>query len=189
MHSSRMCTARLLTVSRSMLLRGVSAGRGVWPGMSAKEGVYQRGCLSIGDGGFCPGDVCPGVSAQRGRSAWEVCPSWTDRHLWKHNLCKLRLWAVTKLKQTLSLFTRYKMNRWKTHIKHIKEQFRIKCSVQSHKWKIRKLYNVAKFTCAISTVILFNLPYFNSGFYDMLNHCTVILVFFKMETFPSNWMN
>ena len=56
---------------------------GVFPGVSV--GGLPVGCLL---GGVCPGGVYP--SMQRSRHPH----LWTGRHLWKHNLCKLRLRAV-----------------------------------------------------------------------------------------------
>ena len=91
MHSSRMRTARLLPVSPSMHCRGSAPG----------------GCLLLGGVCSCGGVCSWGVSAPRGVSASgpRGCvtqhamgqtppPLWTDRHLWKHNLRKLRLRAV-----------------------------------------------------------------------------------------------
>ena len=57
-------------------------------------GCLPGGCVCLGlsaQGGVCPGGISAGGSAQGG-----VChtPLWTDRHLWKHNLRKLRLRAV-----------------------------------------------------------------------------------------------
>ena len=62
MHSSRMRTSRLLTVSWHALCRGVSAQGGVFPGVSVqgwgvcpggvssqRRGVRQGGCLPNGD--------------------------------------------------------------------------------------------------------------------------------------------
>ena len=86
MHSSGMRTACLLTISQHALHRGVSA----WGG-----GVYLGG-------------VCQGVSAQGGVSQHAMgqtpLPLWTDRHLWKHNLRKLRLRAVIILVRQSSYF-------------------------------------------------------------------------------------
>ena len=56
MHSSRMRTARLLTVSHSIRREGGVCLGGVCPG-----GVYPGGCV-------CPGGVCP-----QEVSAWGAC--------------------------------------------------------------------------------------------------------------------
>ena len=75
MHSSGMCTARLLTISQHG--RG---GGGMYPSMHWAGGVSQqtlgrgvcpRGCLPRGclPGGVCPGGVCL-VGLPRGVSAW-----------------------------------------------------------------------------------------------------------------------
>ena len=65
MHSSRMCTARPLTVSHS-----------IWWG------------------GVCPNPPgCRPLSWMQ-TPQMQTPPLWTDQHLWKHNLHKLRLWAV-----------------------------------------------------------------------------------------------
>ena len=91
MHSSGMRTARLLTASQHALHRGcipACTAQGVYPSMHWA-------------GGFCPwGCTCPGVSAQGGVPAWgcsclgDVYSMQLGRHLWKHNLRKLRLRAV-----------------------------------------------------------------------------------------------
>ena len=85
-----MRTTRLLTVSQHAL----------WPGGTRLAGggtCLGRGCTCPGGctcrrlpawqgaGCTCPGGTCPGTPP----------PLWTDRHLWKHNLRKLRLGAVT----------------------------------------------------------------------------------------------
>ena len=63
-------------------------------GVSAWGGVCLGGCLPGGSahGGLsAQGGVCP-------RRGWQTPPPlWTDRHLWKHNLRKLRLRAVVIL--------------------------------------------------------------------------------------------
>ena len=83
-----MRTAHLLPVSPTMHCAG--------------GGVCFRGCLLPGVclplGGVCflRGCLLWGVSTLGGVSqhAMEQTPPWTDRRLWKHNLCKLRLLAV-----------------------------------------------------------------------------------------------
>ena len=71
---------------------------GVCPGESLPHGVSARGVSA-------QGVSAQGVSAQGGMSTWVgVCPGggrvchthfpWTDRHVWKRNLRKLRLLAV-----------------------------------------------------------------------------------------------
>ena len=62
-------------------------GQGVYPSMHwagevSAWGVSARGCLT----GMCVADTPPGPGADT--------PLWTDRHLWKHNLHKLRLRVV-----------------------------------------------------------------------------------------------
>ena len=67
LHSSRMRTAHLLTVSQHALGRGVSA----------QGGVCLRGCLPEGvsaRGGVCRGDVSQHAMGQSPHL-------WTDRHL------------------------------------------------------------------------------------------------------------
>ena len=60
LHSSRMCTKRLLTVSPSMYCAG---------GVSAPRGAWSWGCLFLGGDVSGPGSVCSwGVSALRGVS-------------------------------------------------------------------------------------------------------------------------
>ena len=95
MHSSGMRTTRLLTVSQHVLGKGVCI-----PACTGQGGVcLLRGCLVwrevSAQGGVCPGSVCPG--GDRRGVADADSPLWTDRHLCKHNLRKLRLRAV-KLK-------------------------------------------------------------------------------------------
>ena len=88
MHSSGMHTARLLTVSQHAL------GRGVYPSIHWVGGVSQH---ALGRRGVCPGWVSAhGGICPEGCVA-DTPPPWTDRHLWKHNLRKLRLRAVTSL--------------------------------------------------------------------------------------------
>ena len=91
MHSSGMRTVRLLTVSQHAL------GRGVYPSMHWAGGVCipacngQSMCLSqhaLPRGGGVTNTPSLGPEADT--------PLWTDRHLWKHNLRKLRLRAVIK---------------------------------------------------------------------------------------------
>ena len=88
LHSSRMHTARALTISPSMLCEGVSAPREVsaWGGCLPRGCVYSGGCLSGGvstQGGVCSGGVCPwgvylggvcpgGVSGQGVSASWGV---------------------------------------------------------------------------------------------------------------------
>ena len=107
-----MRTGRLLIVSQYALHGGVST----W-------GVSACGQCLPGGGGCLPrGVVCRGVSAWGGicpGGCWGICgeevsasgpgwgvsqhamgqtpPLWTDRHLWKHNLRKLRLQAAINL--------------------------------------------------------------------------------------------
>ena len=99
-----------------------------YPGMHCAGGCLPRGCLPRGclpRSGSAQGDVYPGgclprgVSAQGGVCRGEVSasgprggcipacngqttPLWTDRHLWKHDLSKLRLRAV--INENLILF-------------------------------------------------------------------------------------
>ena len=54
---------------------GVPEWGGYLPGKCTCQGIPAWGCT-------CLGGACPGT------------PPWTDRHLWKHNLRKLRLRAV-----------------------------------------------------------------------------------------------
>ena len=88
MHSNRMRTAHLLPVSPSMhCAEGVVCFRGcllpgvclLWEGVCSWGGVCSGACLLSG--------VYPSMQ-------WSRHLPWTDRHLWKHNLCKLRLLAV-----------------------------------------------------------------------------------------------
>ena len=81
MHSSGMRTARLLTVSQHALHR-----RGCLPRGYLSRGVSTQGGWCLPGGGGIP--ACNGAKT----------PLWTDRHLWKHNIRKLRLQAVTNLK-------------------------------------------------------------------------------------------
>ena len=65
-----------------------------WPYPS----MHCRGeCLP---GGICPGGVYPGGCLPRGyvypSMQWDRPLLWTDRHLWKHNLRKLRLRVVKR---------------------------------------------------------------------------------------------
>ena len=108
-----MRTAGLLTVSQHALHRGGCLPRRgvcVCPGGgSVQGGCLPRGVSAQWGGVFAKGDVClEGVSAQGRVSAsgpgvypsmqWgRHPPLWTDRHLWKHNLRKLRLRAVTSV--------------------------------------------------------------------------------------------
>ena len=83
MHSNGMRTARFLTVSQHALAGGcipACTGRG--------RGCLHRGWCLPGGVGCLPGEggVCPGGG--------RYPPLWTDRHLGKHNLRKLRLQAV-----------------------------------------------------------------------------------------------
>ena len=88
MLSSGMRTARLLTVSPS---------------------IHGEGCAPASAGGCLPlvphpPDRHPPLQTPPGKhpldkhplpsACWDALPPlWTDRHLWKHNLRKLRLWA------------------------------------------------------------------------------------------------
>ena len=104
------CTGQGVCVSQHAL------GRGCIPAYTGQRGVCpggSRGCLPTclvgvylgvsGQGGVCLGGVCPGcVSSQEGRHPLgpkSYTPLWTDRHLWKHNVRKLRLWAVIITRQ------------------------------------------------------------------------------------------
>ena len=99
MHSSGMPTTCLLTISQHALWLGWCTCLG---GCSCPGGVPARGVPAWGCMCTCPG----GVPAQK-------LPLWTDRHLWKHNLRKLRLQAVIKW------YTWFRgktpINRWKKH--------------------------------------------------------------------------
>ena len=79
-----MRTAGLLTVSQHALGKG-----GCLPG-----GCRPGGCV-------CPGEVClPGGCLPMGISQHamgQTPPPWTDRHLWKHHLRKLRLREVKSI--------------------------------------------------------------------------------------------
>ena len=76
MHSSRMRTARLLTISQHALLGGVPAQEGTSPGgVPAWGGVPARGCTCLGgvpargvpaEGGV-PGQVFPPVNRMTDR--------------------------------------------------------------------------------------------------------------------------
>ena len=93
MHYSRTHTARPLP----------------YGGRSLSAGFLSRGSLSGGvsvQGSLCPGGLCSGGSLSRGLPdrdppGWRPPgqrprpPLWTDKHLWKHNLRKLRLRTVT----------------------------------------------------------------------------------------------
>ena len=82
-----MRTARLLTVCPGSVYQGVSAQGGV-----SAYGVSVRGAVCLGVGVSAQGVVCHPQT--RGRQS---PPPWTDRHLWKHNLRKLRLRAVISI--------------------------------------------------------------------------------------------
>ena len=62
MHSSKMCTARLLTVSQHAL------GRGVYPSIHWAGAVCPGGCVCLG--GVCPGVSTHGMSAQG--CVWQI---------------------------------------------------------------------------------------------------------------------
>ena len=69
LHSSRMRTARALTVSPDMLCAGGGGGAGVWGGLSAWRVCSQGGVCSGGwsaPGGSAPGGVCSGGVAALG---------------------------------------------------------------------------------------------------------------------------
>ena len=98
MHSSGIRTTRLLTVSQHALGQCLPKGGiclGVW-------GVCPGG-LPVGwwvsAQGVCPGGGCVGDVFQHavGQTSFTPPPPWTDRHLWKHNLRKLRLREVKML--------------------------------------------------------------------------------------------
>ena len=57
-------------------------------GVSAQGMCLPRGCAC--PGGACPGGCLPSIPC----NGADPPPPWTDRHLWKHNLRKLRLRAV-----------------------------------------------------------------------------------------------
>ena len=119
MHSSGMCTACLLAISKHALGRGCLPGGclpwGYLPrGVSAQRGAAKQGdiCL-VGNAvwrGVCLGDVCLwGCLPRGGVSAREVAGGVADipavvRHLWKHNLCKLCLPAVKWYLNWFSVF-------------------------------------------------------------------------------------
>ena len=85
MHSSRIRTVRC------------SARRGgVWPGVSAWEGVCLEG-VCLGEG-VCRGGVCPSA-------CWDTSPcEQNDRCLWKHNLSATALRTVITLKEDAKCF-------------------------------------------------------------------------------------
>ena len=60
MHSSRMCTVHLLTISQHALSRGECLPRGCLPGCVCLGDICPEGCLP---GGCLLGGVCLGVSA------------------------------------------------------------------------------------------------------------------------------
>ena len=81
MQSSEMHTACLLIVSQHALGRGGCVSQhALWEVCLWSQGDLPMGSVSLWSGGCLP---LGGVS-----------PLWTDRHLWKHSLRKLRLWAV-----------------------------------------------------------------------------------------------
>ena len=93
-HSSGMRTARLLTGRGGCLSWAV-----VCPGWT----VCQGGCLPEGVSAQGGGGVSSWGSVQgglphppSGPEADTPLSPWTGRHLWKHNLRKLHLWAVIK---------------------------------------------------------------------------------------------
>ena len=106
MHSSGMRTTHFLTVSCS-IHRGMG---GCIPACTGQGGVCPGGvylgivCLPGGAlfaRGVCPGEclpLVPGCVADTPRDQRQtplpLPPLWTDRHLWKHNLRKLRLRPV-----------------------------------------------------------------------------------------------
>ena len=109
-----MRTACLLTVSQHALHRGGGVSqnalcRGVcipactrgctwWGGVPAGGVPAQGGCKSLG--AYLPRGVPVwGVSLH---AMGQTHLMWTDRHLWKHNLCKLRLRAVNILSTNTS---------------------------------------------------------------------------------------
>ena len=105
LHSSRMRTARALTISPSMLCAGgVYSGGVYFGGMSTLGDVYSRGCLLWGVVSVPRGMSAPGgVSAPRGvwypSMHWGGHPTCEQNHtrLWKHNLAPTSLRAVIKL--------------------------------------------------------------------------------------------
>ena len=84
-------------------LTACTAARGVCPGGVCLGGMFASslwggclplvwGCLPLVQGGVCLWSLeCVCVPACNGADS---LPPWTDRHLRKHNLCKLRLRAV-----------------------------------------------------------------------------------------------
>ena len=89
------------------------------PACTAPGGCLLQGCLLCEEGGVCPGGCLPllpgWVSAPEGvypSMQWGRHPLlWTDRHLWKHNLRKLRLRAV---KMNLNTFEDFHDIEWGT---------------------------------------------------------------------------
>ena len=106
MHSSGMRTIRLLTVTQNGgggFCQGGVCPVGCLP--LVLGGVSAQGVSASGPGGcVCPGCVCLwswGVSMR------QTPPLWTDRHLSKHNLRKLRSQAVKINNIAGSLSTSY----------------------------------------------------------------------------------
>ena len=116
MHSSGMRTARLLTAWRGctcqgVYLLGVYLSEGL--GCTCRGGVLCDLCHHACDVTCMlpPHQLRPSNSAAAYillvghvtcKACWDTPPLSTDRHLWKHNLRKLRLWAVTSLVTSLS---------------------------------------------------------------------------------------
>ena len=124
MHSSGMCTARLLTISRSaggvprgclprkggvyqgamlreFLLRRCTQGGVSAKGVSVGEGMSaHRGCLPSGVSAWrrvCPRGVCPDTPLRKDTLQTRgryPLSGQNDRRLWKHYFRKLRLRAV-----------------------------------------------------------------------------------------------
>ena len=68
------------------------AGGHEWQGACVVgKGMRGRGCAWQGGCMVC---VCVAGGCMEGGHTWHKHPLWTDRHLWKHNLLKLRLRAV-----------------------------------------------------------------------------------------------
>ena len=99
------------------LIVSARGGMHAWGGMCVRGGACLEGMHTQGEGACMPKGAGGGKHTLRGMCAWGACvpggvcmpggnmcdwgtcmpstpPLWTDRHLWKHNLCKFRLRAV-----------------------------------------------------------------------------------------------